>query len=147
MQSVKTWIHCKWQPGIANHWSLTDNQQVWAVWFLQFPGLKRSDMWTVQQIHPWTSLACLEGLPGESLLSPKRAWQHGLYLQSSIWTKHRTSGTMLFGHTRPKCRCLTVVHSAMFGEKRTEHISYQLSRTVVEGSEFVLGLQPQYSRN
>ncbi|MEE6525403.1 hypothetical protein FKM82_025385 [Ascaphus truei] len=81
-------------------------------------------------------MVCLERLPGESLFSLKRTWQYGLGLQSCIRTNHKTSGTMSFGETRPKWRCLAIMHSSTFGKKQTQHIStntsYQLSSTVVK---------------
>jgi len=50
---------------------------------------------------------------------------------------NKISGTMSFGQTRPKWRCLVIMHSSTFGENQTQHISintsYQLSSTVVEG--------------
>lgn len=89
------------------------------------------------------SILCLEMLPGESLFSLKRAWQHGLALQSCISTKLKTCGTMSFRQMRP----LTLMHRAMFGENKVQHIStktsYQLWSTVVEGSWFALVLPPQ----
>jgi len=67
---------------------------------------------TVQLEKDWTSMACLEGLAGESFFSLKATWRHGLGLQSCIWTNHKTSGTMSFGQTRTKWRCLAIMHSA-----------------------------------
>ncbi len=55
-----------------------------------------------------TSMACLEGLPEESLFS-KKAWQHSLGLQSCIWTNHKISRTMSFEQIRPKWRCLAIM--------------------------------------
>lgn len=37
-------------------------------------------------------------------------FKHSLGLQSSIWTTHKTSGTMSMGQTRLKWRCLVVMH-------------------------------------
>ena len=68
---------------------------------------------------------------GKSLFFLKRTWQHSLCLQSWIWTNHKTSGTMSFGQTRPKWRCLVIMHSSTFGENQTQpmstNTSYQLS--------------------
>ena len=78
-----------------------------------------------------------ERLPGESLFSLKRTWQHGLGLQTCIWTNHKTSGIMAFGQMSPKWRCLAIMHSDTFGENQTQHIStyasYQQLNMVVEG--------------
>lgn len=37
-------------------------------------------------------------------------FKHSLGLQSSIWTTHKTSGTMSVGQTRPKWSSLVVMH-------------------------------------
>ena len=69
-------------------------------------------------------MAYLEGLPEEIFLfSLKRTWQHSFGLQSYINTNHKTSGTMSFGQTRPKWRCLVIVHSTTSGENQKQHIS------------------------
>jgi len=84
------------------------------------------------------TVACSEGLPGENLFSRKRTWQRSLGFQNCNQTNPKTSGTMSFGQTIPKWRGLAIMHSAMFWEKQTQHISTntsnQLSSTVVEGA-------------
>ncbi len=75
---------------------------------------------TIRKIWHMLYIACLEGLPEESLfyLSKKKqkTCQDGLGLQGCIWTNHKTSITMSFEQTRPKWRYLAIMHSATFGE-------------------------------
>lgn len=70
----------------------------------------------------------LEELAGERFFSLKTSWQHGVALQSCVWTNHTTS--------RPKWRCFAIMNSATFGDNQTQHISantsHHLSTTVVE---------------
>jgi len=74
-------------------------------------------------------MAYLEGSSGESF--SLKGSQHGLGLQSCIWTNLKTSRTMSFGQMRPNTAY------------QHKHLIYQLSRTVVKGWWFGLVLQPQ----
>ncbi len=82
-------------------------------------------------------MARLKGLSEESLFFLKRTWQDSLGLQSCIWTNQKTSRTMPFEQTRPKWRCLAIMHSVTFGENLKNIIktntSYQKSSMLVEG--------------
>lgn len=55
---------------------------------------------TAQWENNWTSMCHLKELPRESLISLKWTWLHSL--QTLIWTKQNTSGTI--GQVRPKGR-------------------------------------------
>lgn len=47
-------------------------------------------------------------------------------------TNHKTSGIITFGQTRPTWRCLTRMHSALFGEKQMHSILAQTPHTNCE---------------
>ena len=47
--------------------------------------------------------------------APKSYTSDSIGVQSRIWTHRKTSGTILFGQTRPKWKCLVIMHSTMFG--------------------------------
>lgn len=90
------------------------------------------------QLFPLVSLANYTWtvLPAESLFCLRRGWKHSLGFQSCIQTK--ISGSISFGKTRPKWRCLSIMYSLTFGVSQTQHVStnitYQLSKCmVVEG--------------
>lgn len=70
-----------------------------------------------------------------------------LGLQNCIGTNPKTSGTMPFGQTRQKWKCLSAIHCTIFSKNRTQHVgtnaSYQLSSRLVDGWRFRLVVQPQ----
>jgi len=94
----------------------------------------------------WTSI-CLKELTRERLISLKRTQQHCLGLQRCVWINRKTSETYSSGQTRPKWRCLDIMHSSMFRENQTQQIftitSYQILSTLVEVWLFELVLLPQ----
>ncbi len=61
-------------------------------------------------------MACLEGLPKESLFDIKKHGSTVKLSQSCIWTNHKTSRAMYFEQMRPKWRCLAIMHSSTLGE-------------------------------
>jgi len=63
-------------------------------------------------------MTCLEGL----LFSKN---------YSCIWTNLNISGTLSFGHLKPKWRCLAIMHSAKLG--KTKHISPNTLYQLLEG--------------
>ena len=108
-----------------------------------------SQEWTSQQVHPkvknpratsqtlQASVSVLNVKVHDSTIR-KRLNKYGLFgrvggeslfslksLQSCIWTNHKTSGTMSFGQTRPKWRCLVIMHSSTSGENQTCHTNCQ----------------------
>lgn len=68
-----------------------------------------------------------------------------LGLQCCIWTNHKICGTMLFRQTKPKWRCLAIMHSVMFGKKPNTAYQYKhIILNVKHSGGFRLVLQPQY---
>lgn len=62
--------------------------------------------------------------------SPKTTWQHIWGLQSCIWNKVKTSGTMSSETTRPTGRLLGIMQRATFDEQQT---AYQHKRSAGGG--------------
>lgn len=64
--------------------------------------------------------------------SAKRTWQHIWGLQSCIWSKVKTSGTMSSETTRPNERLLVIMHRATFDEQQA---AYQHKRSADVATE------------
>ena len=65
---------------------------------------------------------------GESLFCLNRTRKHDWGLQNSIWTNHKTSGTMSCQQIRPKWSSLAFIR-AMFGKNQTRHFSRNTSHS------------------
>lgn len=64
----------------------------------------------------------------------KETRQHGLGLQSCIWTIHKTSRTMSSEQMRPKWRCLAIKYNTTL--VKTTNTSHQMSHMLMEGWRF-----------
>lgn len=109
-----------------------------------FPGLDDS------AISPWGLTVMLTETEELRLRLYRTTSRHGLGLLNTTWTKHKISGTMSFWRTRPKCRCLSILHSTTSGQIQMHHVStntsYQLLSMVVDFWWFELVLQFLFCR-
>jgi len=74
-------------------------------------------------IHKWNTFKTVANLLRNGRLSK--------FIQSCIWTNLKISGTMSFGQTRPKRRCLTII--IYYTQHISTNTSFQLSITLVKG--------------